>query len=40
LPRRLLTVWVHMPKGIENEHVVNMRRTYGASINQHYFAYP
>ena len=28
-----------MPKGIKNEHALNMRRTYGASMNQHHFAY-
>jgi len=28
-----------MPKGIKNEHVLNMRHTYGASMNQHHFTY-
>ena len=39
LPQRLLTAWVYKPKSIKNVHVLNMRRTYGASMNQHHFAY-
>jgi len=39
LPRRLLTAWVYKSKGVKNEHVLNMRRTYGASMSQHHFVY-
>ena len=30
---------MYKPKGIKNEHMLNMRRTYGASMSQHHFAY-
>ena len=32
LPWRHLTAWVYKPKGIKNEHMLNMRRTYGAPL--------